>query len=185
VNRIFLSLASLSTILLLVAFGLGLRIEDASLPTVSAQATVSWHFLTAVAALVFAALVHAIVLTYFMGTGRWLEETSGAYSLSDEFCATSRALKNRIISTMAGCLFLLTLTGACGAMADPASPYGAGEWWGISAATIHFLTAAVTVSVNLFVNFWEYQAVYKNGRIVDEVLQEVRRIRVEKGLPVT
>ena len=49
-------------------------------------------FLIGMVALVFTTLVHAIVLTYFMGTGRWLEETCRAYHLRDEHQARSRDL---------------------------------------------------------------------------------------------
>ncbi|MDB4638213.1 hypothetical protein OAF24_04875, partial [bacterium] len=75
-SRIFSSLCVVSTILLIVALVLGLNIDDAK--ELSSRGAVSNHMLMALAALVFALLVHAILLTYFMGTGRWLEETSNA-----------------------------------------------------------------------------------------------------------
>src|ERR1700690_3195758 len=70
--RIFLPLAALSICSLVFAMILGLTIDDPKV--LAAQAGVQYHFLAALAALVFATLVHAIVLTYFMGTGRWIEE---------------------------------------------------------------------------------------------------------------
>lgn len=183
-TRIFLTLALLASLLLVASFALGLTIDDPRVATPEAQRGVAAHFLTAVGALVFASLVHAIVLTYFMGTSRWIEETSNAYRLSPAPREECRRLKYRVMPAMSVCLLLLILTGAAGAGADPASPYGAHTWWGVAPSTVHFLLAATTVCVNLAVNYLEYTAIYENGRIVEGVLQEVRRIRLEKGLPV-
>jgi hypothetical protein len=128
--------------------------------------------------------VHAIVLTYFMGTGRWLEETSQAYSLGTRYTADGKALKYRTLPWMAVALLLLILTGGFGAVADPASPAGADGFAGITAATVHFLTASFTFVANAFVNFVEYGAIDRNSQIIQAVLDEVHRIRREKGLPV-
>jgi heme/copper-type cytochrome/quinol oxidase subunit 2 len=181
-TRIFLTLASLSSLLLLAAFCLGWMIGDAA--TAEAQPQVAWHFLTAVGALVFAALVHAIVLTYFMGTGRWIEETTRAYRLPEKSIAENQALKYRLVLAMTGCLLLLILTGGFGAAADPAAPAGFKGWRGISSATIHFLIAVTTVGLNSIVYLWEYQSIEANGVVVNEVLQQVHAIRKERGLPV-
>ncbi len=183
-TRIFLTLTVLGTTLLGVAFFLGLDIQDPRAPDPETQASVNYHFLTASAALVFACLVHAIVLTYFMGTVRWMEETSQTYLLSDHWKDESRTLKFRTIAAMTACILLLVITGAFGAAADPASPVGFQGWFGVSAGTIHLLIASTTVVINLFVNLQEYQALKRNGRLVDEVLQEVRRMRQERGLSV-
>jgi hypothetical protein len=148
------------------------------------QRHVAWHFLTAVAALMFAALVHAIVLTYFMGTGRWLEETSQAYSLGTKYTAEGRSLKYRTLPWMAVALLMLILTGGFGAIADPASPAGADGFAGIPSATVHFLTATITIALNAVINLLEYSAIDRNSQIIQTVLDDVHRIRREKGLPV-
>jgi hypothetical protein len=184
VKRIFATLAVFSNVLMLAAFALGWMIDDPAVRDAAVQRLVAWHFLTAVAALMFAALVHAIVLTYFMGTGRWLEETSRAYSLGTQFTAEGRSLKYRTLPWMAAALLLLILTGGFGAVADPASPAGAEGFAGIPAATVHFLTASVTIALNAVINLLEYSAIDRNSRIVQSVLDEVHRIRREKGLPV-
>ena len=109
-----------TVLLLAAAFLLGLLIGDPRVADVQVQAEVSAHFLTAVGALVFAALVHAIVLTYFMGTGRWIEETGNSYPLPAGLREDCRRLKYRVIPSMAACLVLLILAGATGAASDPA-----------------------------------------------------------------
>ena len=183
-NRIFLTLASLSTLLLVAAFVLGMNIDDPASATDASLASVRVHFLAAVGGLMFAALVHAIVLTYFMGTGRWIEETGHVYPLPARIHQESRGLKYRILPAMAGCLTLLIVTGALGAIADPATRLGGQGWWGIPASTLHFSAAAFTLCVNVIVNYYQYAAIEYNGRLIEEVLQEVRRVRLEKGLPV-
>jgi hypothetical protein len=184
VVRIFLPLAFLSTASLLVAMGLGLAIDDPRVRSASVQAGVQYHFLAALAALVFATLVHAIVLTYFMGTGRWLEETSSAYQLDPQLHGKSAKIKYRTVSSMVLCFFLLIVTGAFGAAADPASPMQSKGWGGYSASTIHLFLACATIAMNIFVNWLEFQALEQNGDLIEQALAEVRRIRIEKGLAV-
>jgi hypothetical protein len=183
-NRIFISLAAVATVLLAASFVLGLGIGNPRADDPSVQSLVQLHFLTSVLALIFAALVHAVALTYFMGTGRWLEETTQAYRLSVQWCAESKRLKYRTVPLMVGCLLLLVFTGASGAAADPASPVGFAGWFGLSAASVHLVVAIVTFFVNVVVNLREYAAIGRNQHLVNSVLSEVRRIRLERGLPV-
>lgn len=182
--RIFLPLSLLSTASLLTAMALGLAIDDPKVRTQAVQAGVEYHFLVALAALVFATLVHAIVLTYFMGTGRWIEETSAAYHLDSGLHSRSQRLKYRTIPLMVLCFTMLLLTGAFGAAADPASPMQSKGWGGFSASSLHSFVAFATIAANVFVHWLEFRALEQNSELVDQVLENVRRIRVEKGLAV-
>ncbi len=85
---------------------------------------------------------------------------------------------------MVACLVLMITTGALGAAADPATPVSLDGFLGMTGSTIHFTMAVTTAAVNLIVNIVEYIAIYRNGLIVEGVLAEVRRIRLERGLPV-
>lgn len=163
---------------------LGLMIDDPKVRSVAVQSGVQYHFLAALAGLVLATMVHAIVLTYFMGTGRWIEETSQAYRIDPQFHARSTGIKYRTIPLMVLCFAMLVMTGAFGAASDPASPMQAKGWGGMPLATIHLVAAMATIGVNLFVNWLEFRALEKNGEIIDQILAEVRRIRLEKGLAV-
>jgi hypothetical protein len=183
-TRIFLPLSIVSTIFLVAAFVLGLQIDDPRVLDRTVQAGVSAHFLTALAAICFATLVHAMVLTYFMGTGRWIEETSQAYRLSATFFAENQSLKYRVIPAIIGCFALLLTTGAVGAAVDPASPVQLESWLGLSATMWHRTLAIVTLVANVAAHYGEYLALFRNGEVVEAVLAEVRRIRLEKGLAV-
>lgn len=183
-QRIFVTLAVVSTVVLSIAFVLGWNIGDPNVNNDAVQREVGNHLLTALGGLVLAVLVHAIVLTYFMGTGRWMEETGHVYKLPDTWQSQSNQLKYRTLPWMAAALVLLILTGAFGAIADPATPAGAEGWGGVSAATVHFLVAATAFSVNVIIYLVEYQAICRNSELVQQVLDEVHRIRAAKGLPV-
>jgi len=183
-TRIFLTLALCSTAALLVALGLGLGIGDASLRDSAVQSRVAVHFLTGVGALVFAVLIHALVVTYFMGTCRWLEETCAAYGLGSDWQAENRDLKWRLYPALSTSLVLLIATGALGGAADPASAVGFRGIAGLTAGQVHLAGAVLTLLVNAAVNVWEYAALRRNGDLVNRVLQEVRRIRLERGLEV-
>ena len=183
-KRIFTTLAFFSTALLIAAFVLGLSIDDVTAAKEATRSNVRWHFLTALAALCFATLVHAIWLTYIMGTGRWLEETCRAYRLERRFQAENRSLKYGTIPLMVGAFLLLLATGGFGAAVDPGSSVNFTGWAGMSGATIHFLLAVTALGVNVIVNLWESQTITRNGELIDDVLRHVKQIREQRGLPV-
>ncbi len=181
-TRIFLTLASVSTMLLLAVFFIGLNIDDPKLPEV--QSLVSWHIKLALSGLVFSALVHALALTYFMGTGRWMEDVSKAYQLDSRYQTETKRLKYRTLPLMSLWLLLLLVTIGFGAAADPASKMNFAGWGGLSASMCHMLTAIATVAVNFFANLREFQAIERNGELINEVMQKVRDLRIARGLPV-
>jgi hypothetical protein len=182
VTRIFLPLAIFAAIVTTVAFALGMSIDDASQK--AAATTVGYHLLAGLCALLVTSLVHAIVLTYFMGTGRWLEETTTAYKLDWKWYQESKKLKYRTILLMMVCFLMLIATGAFGAAADPASAVGFRGFWGFSGGAVHMTIALITWGINLLVNVYQFQVLTRNGELVEDVLAEVKRIRIENGLSV-
>ena len=182
-KRIFLTLAILASCLLILAVVFGLNVGDAKSLDKATQSRISTHMLIGLAALTFATLVHAISLTYFMGTGRWLEETSNAYSLEDSWYKESQRIKYGTLPGMTLCIGLLIATGALGAVADPATPLSLDGVWGLSGRQFHFFGAILTAIVNVLTNVAQFAAISKHSGVVDSVLEEVRRIREERGLP--
>jgi hypothetical protein len=170
-------LAVIANSALLVTLILGWRIGDPASLEPSARNAVTWHMLTALGAALLVLLVHAVALTYFMGTGRWLEETSEAYGLGEEPRAANIRLKYRIIPAMVGCIVLVVVTGAFGALADPAA-----NMHRPSAAKIHLALALITLLANLFVSWLQHRVIAQNGRLVDSVVARVRQVRQERGL---
>jgi hypothetical protein len=176
-TRIFLTLTVIGNLLLAGTFLLGMNIDDAGSLTETARHQVTWHFLTALGSAMLAMAVHAIALTYFMGTGRWIEETTAAYKLGETARKANIRLKYRVLPGMIGCILLIIVTGAFGAIADPASNSQMP-----SAPLIHFSLAVATLLANLFVSTLEWSAIEQNGKLVDGIVVEVRRIRAEHGL---
>jgi hypothetical protein len=177
VSRIFLTLAVIANGALLVTLILGWRIVDPASLEPGARNAVTWHMLTGLGAALLVLLVHAVALTYFMGTGRWLEETSEAYGLGAEPRGANIKLKYRIIPAMVGCIVLVVVTGAFGALADPAA-----NMHRPSAAKIHLALALTTLLANVFTSWLQQRAIVQNGRLVDTVVARVQQIRRERGL---
>jgi hypothetical protein len=169
VKRIFLTLTVASTLLLVASFVLGCEIGDIRSVSSWTRKILSYHILISVAALIFAALVHAVLLTYFMGTSRWIEEARQAYKFDARWSEENRRLKYRAIPTMVLCLLLLISNIPLGAVAS---------------ANVHLVVAILTLVVNLAVNAMEYAAIRRNGELIAAVVIEVRRIRETLGLPV-
>jgi hypothetical protein len=182
-KRIFLTLAIVGTAFLLAAFVLGLEIGDPRSVSAATRRLMSYHLLSSVAALIFAALVHAVLLTYFMGTSRWMDEARLAYKLDTRWNDENRRLKYRTIPWMAACLFVLGLNIPLGAMSVDRGNWMLPGGYELSPSRIHLAFAILTIVVNLAVNALEYRAIARNGELIGGVLQEVRRIRQEHGLP--
>ncbi len=186
-KRIFLTLAVLANLTLLIAFVLGWQVGDAKFlngldPEVNQR--IGTHLLVGLGALTSATMAHALLLTYFMGTGRWIEETSRAYKLSGEWYRQNQRTKYGILPGILVSFLMLIVTGSLGAVADPATAASLERTLSINDSTLHFSAAVCTGMVNLIVNLTQYFAISKNSAIVEGVLAEVRRIRIEKGLPV-
>jgi hypothetical protein len=178
-----LTLTIFSTALLIGAFVLGLEIGDPHSVSAATRRLMSYHLLVSVAALIFAVLVHAVLLTYFMGTSRWMEEARLAYKLDSRWNAENRRLKYRAIPLMAACLLVLILNIPLGALAVDRGGWTLPGGQELSPSGLHLVFAALTIVVNLAVNAVEYKAIKRNGELIGEVAQEVRRIRQEHGLP--
>lgn len=181
-TRIFVTLASVSTLLLLAVFVLGLNIGDPKLS--ESMSLKSWHLGLAIGGLICATLVHALVLTYFMGTGRWMEDVSKAYQLESHWQAECQRLKIRMILAMFGSFLLLLITIGFGAAADPGTGMNFQGWLNLSPAMLHLLVAATTLTCNFLVNIHEFQSIERNGQLVNEIVAKVREIRIARGLPV-
>lgn len=185
-KRIFLTLACVSTVLFAVALALGFAIGDPHSVAPATRRMLSYHVLGSVAALIFACLVHAVLLTYFMGTSRWMEETGLAYGLDVRWKAENQRLKYRAIPVMVVCVLLLLTNIPLGAM----SVDGGQRAWSVpgfgmlSPTRIHLIVAVATFLINIAVNVVEYRAISRNSRLIAAVVGEVRKIRVARGLPV-
>jgi hypothetical protein len=182
-KRIFLTLTILCTALLIGAFALGFAIVDPRSVSAATRRLLNYHLLTSVASLIFAAFLHAVLLTYFMGTSRWMEEARLAYKLDIRWSEENRRLKYRTLPLMAACLIVLGLNIPLGAMSVDRGNWTLPGGHELSPPRVHFAFAVLTIVVNLAVNVIEYRSIARNSQLIGEVMQEVRRIRLERGLP--
>jgi hypothetical protein len=184
-KRIFLALTVVSTVLLVAALVLGFEIGDPRSVAPATRKLLSYHVLISMAALIFAALVHAVHLIYFMGTSRWMEEARQAYKFDSRWSEENRRLKYRTIPVMAICTLLLILNVPLGALSVDRADWTVPGVGAVSPSRVHLLFAIFTIGVNLAVNAVEYRAISRNSQLITEVVGEVRRIREARGLPVS
>lgn len=132
------------------------------------------HFYLGLTTAIGLLLVHCLIFTYFLGTGRWVKEVGLAFRLPDEpWPKLTRELKR---ATFPPALFAM-LSGIATVAA------GAGAQLQAWPNYIHATLAFVTVGINLWAFGVEYRSLALNARIIHAVLEEVDRIRAAQGLP--
>jgi hypothetical protein len=132
------------------------------------------HFTLGLFSALLTLLVHCIIFTYFLGTGRWVKETALAYHLPDaEFYRKTRELKRSSFPPALAAMLVTIATAGAGAGQQSA------EWpW-----LVHGALAALTLLVNLWAYRIEFRDVTANAAVLDAVMIETDRIRAERGLP--
>jgi hypothetical protein len=164
-NRIFLVLAVTSAALMVVSFAIGLA------AVAEAQGTAHvWHdvhFLLGLLTVLTVSLAHSIVFTYFLGTGKWVNEVARVYRLPNWVSAQATKNKRRAFPFELTSMALLALTAWLGAGTD------ARGWPSIW----HLGCAAVTLAFNLGAFVAEYVAIVAQARLLLEVKAEADRLR--------
>jgi len=173
-TRILTSLATINLLAFVAAFGTGFvsklgheagRIEDS---------TYVVHFVLGLGTVLLSLLVHCMVITYFLGTGRLIKEVSLAYQLPDErWARPTRDLKR---NNTPKAILAMALSIALAASGE-ADRHDVWPWW------IHLVLGCATLPFNAWVFWVEYRNVSLNGKILEEAIGEVERIRAAHGLP--
>ena len=176
-NRILLGLACTNYLLVAIAAYLGL-LSDGRGQT-DGRDLFHYHLMAAITTALFTMFVHCIIFTYFLGTNRWVRETSAAYSLGDEFSRRSQRCRFRAFSAALIGIFAIVVTVASGAWTDTALP-GTEKTWSLWA---HRVFPAATYLYMLFAFRTEYLAVEEHMGLTDEVMARVDEIRTARGLP--
>lgn len=161
-TRLFRVLALLTTLALTATYLCGVLVHW------GVPALFLWHFNLGLFTALGTLLVHCLIFTYFLGTGRWVKEVAQAYRLPDyPWPRRTRDLKR---STFPPALLAMLST-----IATAAAGQGAflADWpWGI-----HFTLATLTLILNLAVFRRELRHLAENARILDAVMIEVERRR--------
>jgi hypothetical protein len=172
--RIFAVLAAADTLFLLTSYFLGVVSKLRDSVHHPQDQTFWFHFLFGLATALLTLLVHCLIFTYFLGTGRWVKEVKVAYGLPDEpLPKLTRDLKRRVFPPALFAMLTAIATGAVGA----ASQVGVLPW------EVH----AVLATLTLLVNFWafnvEMHCLRINRGLLEDVMQEVEQLRAKHGLP--
>jgi hypothetical protein len=184
-NRIFKSLGIFSLVFLVATFLLGLSLEMGDIRDPADLATrtrASLHRLAGIAAGMLVILVDSVAVTYFVGTSRWVREVCETYRIDQQHVEKSAALKRAAFPWAVTNMVLAVAIVGLGGAADPAAstrlPIVAGiewKWWHLTAAS-----AGLFVILYGFVH--ELQHMLDNQQVIGRVMNEVRRIRQERGL---
>jgi len=166
-------------LLLIVTLGFGLAIGDLSrLVDEAARDRFRLHFLLGLSAALFVVFVHSLVVVYFIGTSRWCREVVDTYRLDRSFIDRSARLKRKAFPwALLGMLGIVAVI-ALGAAADPATGRTDTAGWSV----YHFVAALCFVAFVLWSYFSEWNLIHANQQIIGEVMQEVARVRRERGL---
>jgi hypothetical protein len=173
-TRILVTLASLNALGLLASFVVGLTSMFRHGVSHPEDPTYQIHFLLGLFTAIGTLLVHCIIFTYFLGTGRWVKEVTLAYALPDEpWHKQTRELKRATFPVALAAMLIAIGTVAAGAGAQ----LGVWPWF------VHGSLAVITLVVNCWAFVLEYRNVSANADVIQAVLGEVDRIRAERGLP--
>src|SRR5438045_5752329 len=118
-TRIFSTLAALNALMLLACFcsGVTARLRDAAQHP--SDPTYLIHFYLGLISAIATLLVHCLIFTYFLGTGRWVKEVGLAYGLPDEpLPKLTRELKRKTFPPALFAMLIAIATAAAGAGAQ-------------------------------------------------------------------
>ncbi|QDU61105.1 hypothetical protein Pan216_19590 [Planctomycetes bacterium Pan216] len=172
-NHVILVLGATNFLLVAITAFLGLL----SQPPVDANhlgdGAFLYHLPLGIFTALFTMLVNCLVMTYFLGTNRWVRETAEAYALDPRFTMRSRSCRTRSMMVIVPSILLVVATIAT----------GAGTHTKVWPLWLHWVAPAVTYLFVFYAYFVEYFAVEEHIQLTDEVMVEVDRIRAERGQP--
>ena len=151
---IFIGLAISNTILLFLTVGTGAQLALGRVPFGS-------HFSAAVFTTLFTCLVHSIVFTYFIGTGKWFKEEVGKGRLkAEEWLPQTKKFK---MQTSPPALFSILLVLAVAILGASVKSHGNFLlYW------LHRMTAYGALAYNLY-SFWiEGKVIAENSKLIEK-----------------
>ncbi len=140
----------------------------------------SFHKMVAILAAIITVLVNSIVVTHFVGTSRWCKEVVTAYSLDNSYAQRSAGIKRQSFPwSLLGVLTTLGII-ALGAASDPATLRSDTAKWVLP----HQWAAFGGISLIATSYVIQMLKIQDHSALVEEMLEKVRAIRIERGLEV-
>lgn len=169
-NRIILGMAVANYVLVAITTVLGLASGTPRGANVIADDAFGLHFRMGILTALFSMLAHCIVFTYFLGTCRWVKETSAAYRLGAAFTVTSAQCRRRAVLAVVASIALVVATIASGAGAHT-------RIWPVwihdivPAGSYIFMAAAYAI---------EIAAIERHTVLTDEIMNAVEAVRLSR-----
>jgi len=140
------------------------------------------HRLTGILGGCVVLLVNSVVITYFIGTGRWVREVSETYHLENTYPEQSAQLKRRTFPASLTSMFVILVIAFLGANADPGAavhfPYPAASDRGM----FHLLAVCFGVLLMGYCYVVQRRNILTNQAIITAVVDEVQQVRIARGL---
>ena len=177
--RILFTLALLSLLLMGAALVIGLAVGDLyDSPSDDTLRLTTVHRLTGMAAALAVVFVQSIVVTYFIGTSRWCKEVVETYRLDPALVQESTLLKRRTFPWAVLGMLAVVGVAALGAAADPATGRADTQSW----ASVHLLAALGGIAFIGWTYYLAWTYISANQAVIQRVLEQVARVRDERGL---
>jgi hypothetical protein len=160
---------------------IGLFIGDLYEKPYPSDETLHWaslHRLSGVFAALAVVFVESIVVTYFIGTSRWCKEVVETYGLSRAPVEESARLKRKTFPWALGGMLAVVVVISLGGAADPSSRGTNSQAW----ADWHLAGAIIGIAFIGYTYVAAWKNVVANQAIIERLVGEVQRIRLERGL---
>lgn len=146
----------------------------------ASQASHRLHTLAGLLVSLLAILVNSLSTTYFIGTGRWCREVSDAYELGPDAVARSKQLKRQSLPLACAGVALALGIAATGAASDPGTlMQGTAAW-----VKPHLWSSILGTTLMALMLAVQWRLMRSNQLLIDQIMQEVRQLREQRGLPV-
>jgi hypothetical protein len=165
-HRIFLGLAVTVGTLMVVTLFLGFLV-----PSGQGGAWHDLHFLMGLLTALATLLVHSIVFTYFLGTGKWVKEVVRVYQLPEWVSSQATKNKRRVFPFEFCGMMLIGATAWLGGAADTIRAANS------TYALWHLGVASVTLAFNLGAFAFEYVSIVAQARLLLEVKDQADQLR--------
>lgn len=141
----------------------------------------SLHWMFGLSAALITILVNSVTVTYFIGTSRWCKEVCDAYELDPAQAHQCTLLKRKTFPWAVASMLIMVIVVALGAASEPGNSLvsRSADW-----VNFHFLAALTALAAIGFSFFIQAQNIHANYELVQGVMDQVRKIRSDRGLEV-
>jgi hypothetical protein len=162
--RIYTGLAVWNLVFLANAFAMGYLRRGVVEPRV--------HVLSGLFAAMFCCLVHAIVFSHFIGSGKWIKKGVDAARMDEAIVKRTKRFKGKVFPFALFSMIFVVVTAFLGGGADVGSV----------SPTVHLVMGVLTLAINVVATVFERGAIRENSTLITRV-SEANRDRIAAGIP--